>query len=318
MIECSVCRYKYLDEEAYKNHMRNCQHNVESFKEKSPFQCPTCSKTFRLLSNLSKHVQTQKHLDLAKWYQENYGDKPITELGEEIDQQFEQDQDSKTVYLGNTEPEIVSINQIEKEPVLEQPGLEGPIVDTFLHNLVHQREQEIEAVQPQKEFSLSDELNTFEPDLIISEHDRENELKEKKMDVFMNRLTYEDNFRQVVERPGTKKPYPVSYESHAVWKRLFQLRKKPTLGQFVLQVMIGLKLKDYPIVYNFMKYGLGVKVEERKIILEALISFQKIVVNSIKKGEKQIEGKNLKEILILMSGWNLNEYRNNLNRITLE
>lgn len=72
-IKCTQCPLEFSNPETLKIHSKNCLGN-ETSHTRNTLSCPLCSREFRTMSNLARHEETKKHLDLLNWYRENYAE----------------------------------------------------------------------------------------------------------------------------------------------------------------------------------------------------------------------------------------------------
>lgn len=65
-MNCDSCDYFFCDNDSFNIHLKNCKNNINT-DPKNKYYCPSCDKKFRILTNLEKHNESKKHINLFEW-----------------------------------------------------------------------------------------------------------------------------------------------------------------------------------------------------------------------------------------------------------
>jgi hypothetical protein len=179
-MNCDKCDYFFNDMDSFNIHLNKCSSNIND-DPKNKYYCPSCDKKFRTLTNLEKHNESKKHINLFEWNKKQLNINQNTST-------------TKTIHL------ISDIEQ-EQEPEPEhehKPTPQQESMDTLVAKLIQERELQFQSYQPQPT-PRTQPTQQNRLDTLIDEDDNDlsEELKQTKMSLNMSHDIHQKEIEKV-------------------------------------------------------------------------------------------------------------------------
>ncbi len=211
-MNCDSCNYFFIDNDSFNIHLKNCKNNINN-DPKNKYYCPSCDKKFRILTNLEKHNESKKHLNLFEWNKKqlninnnNINTKIINLISDipekEEEQKQNQQQSSLEQLIRNRELELQSY----KIPTKPTQPYDTPMQQIQSHNTYESNQSH--NTQMHSHTHLQNKLE--EDDIDLSEEIKQTKLSlnlsidshQKEIEKVENQLN-DDNFLDNIQEQRT-------------------------------------------------------------------------------------------------------------------
>lgn len=169
-MNCDKCDFFFSDMDSFNIHLNKCSSNIND-DPKNKYYCPSCDKKFRTLTNLEKHNESKKHINLFEWNKKQLNINQNTST-------------TKTIHL---------ISDIEQEPEAEPKP-----IDT-LAKLIKERELQFQSYNQPQPTPRTQPTQQNRLEILIDEDDVDlsEELKQTKMSLNMSHDIHQKEIEKV-------------------------------------------------------------------------------------------------------------------------
>jgi hypothetical protein len=188
-MNCNTCNYFFSDNDSFNIHLKTCRDNIND-DPKNKYYCPSCDKKFRVFTNLERHNESKKHLNLFEW-------------------------NKKQLNSNNNQLNIKTINLISNIEEKESKPKHQSEKDSFLEKLVRDRELELQTYKIPPQLPPQPKINLDIQSINFNKNkNNENENEKNNINDHLNLLVEDDDIDLSEELKKTEMRLNLSVELH--------------------------------------------------------------------------------------------------------